>query len=69
MKPTIEQIEIAKWCINTIQTWINTNAIESSTPYNDLHNFIETDLEEYPDVVREDLEEALSNILDIIQNV
>lgn len=69
MKPTIEQLELIKFCKGYISTWENTNDISSPTHYNDLTDFINADLEEYPDMVKEDLENALCNLLDIIKNV
>ena len=69
MKPTIEQLEFIKFCKSYISTWENTNDINSPTHYNDLTDFINADLEEYPDMVKEDLENALCNLLDIIKNV
>ena len=69
MKPTLKQIELIEFCESMIHCWKITNDINSPTHYNDLTDFINADLEEYPDMVKEDLENALCNLLDIIKNV
>lgn len=65
MRLTIEQLELTSWVTNYLNKHIETDNLY----YEDLHDKINKDLKEYPEMVRDDLEEILSNLLDIIENV
>lgn len=65
MKLTIEQLELAAWCANYLNKHIETDNLY----YDDLRNQINKDLKEYPSMVKDDLEEVLSNLMNLLQNI
>lgn len=65
MRLTIEQLELSTWVNNYLTKCIETDNLYSGN----LHDLISKDLKDYPEMIRNDLEEILSNLLDIIKNV
>ena len=67
MKPTKKQIEVCNFCKGIIDTWINSNDINSPTHINDLREFINA---EYEDALFIDsLNDALYDLIYAIREV
>lgn len=47
MKPTDIQIETINSIISIIQTWRNSNDIDSPTHYNDIEEYLDADLSDF----------------------
>lgn len=68
MKPTDIQIEIIDSIISIIQTWRNSNDIDSPTHYTYIEEELFSNLDGYiPNKQREYLENELSKLLDRVQ--
>lgn len=69
MKPTNKQLELIKFCKGILETWESTNDIISSTHWNDLQEFIDVDLENYPNRIKDGIYDSLSDLLNVIRKV
>jgi hypothetical protein len=69
MKPSNKQLEIIKFCKSILSTWESTNDITSPTHWNDLQEFINTELENYPIKIQDGIYDSLSDLLNIIRKV
>jgi hypothetical protein len=67
MKPTNKQLELIKFCKGILETWESTNDIVSPTHWNDLQEFINADLENYPQTVQDGIYDSLSDLLNVIR--
>ena len=68
MKLTELQTKIIDSCISIIETWKNTNDISSPTHYVNISEYIENNLFEESEELKEDLDDILTDLLDIIKN-
>ena len=62
MKPTNKQLELIKFCKGILD-------IVSPTHWNDLQEFINTDLENYPQNIQDGVYNSLSDLLNVIRKV
>jgi hypothetical protein len=69
MKPRKNQIEVMQFCKSIIDTWINTNDINSPTHETDLHDFINADLYWLFDEDKEDIENFMLNLHKFIKSI
>ena len=69
MKLTNKQFELIKFCKGILETWESTNDITSPTHWNDLQEFINADLENYPNRIKDGIYDSLSDLLNIIRKV
>ena len=69
MKPSNKQLEIIKFCKNILSTWESTNDITSPTHWNNLQEFIDTELEIYSVKIKNGIYDSLSDLLNIIRKV
>ena len=69
MKSTNKQLELIKFCKGILETWESTNDITSPTHWNDLQEFINADLENYPNRIKDGIYDSLSDLLNIIRKV
>ena len=72
MKPTEKQIKVINTILSIIETWKNTNDIDSLTHTVDIHDFIFADLENrgvIHSAISDELEITLANLLYTIQIV
>lgn len=67
MKATELQTKIIDTCISIIKTWKNSNDINSPTHYVDISEYIENDLFEESEELKESLDNILAYLLDIIK--
>lgn len=65
MRLTIEQLELLTFVSNYLSKHIESDYLSC----NDLHNLISEKLTDYPEMVRNDLENSLSNLMNIFENV
>lgn len=63
MKPNKRQIEICNFCKEIINTWINTNDINSPTHFGDIIEFINTNIADDDNIFESMLNDYLANIL------
>lgn len=69
MKPSNKQLELIKFCKGTLETWESTNDITSPTHWNDLQEFVNTELDNYPQIIQDGIYDSLSDLLNIIRKV
>ena len=69
MKPTNKQLELIKFSKSILSTWESTNDITSPTHWNDLQDFINAELDNYPQFVQDGVYDSLSDLLNIIRKV
>lgn len=72
MKPTKKQIKVIDTILSIIETWKNTNDIDSPTHTVDIHDFLYADLESEDIIhsaITDELEDSLCNLLYTIQTV
>lgn len=65
MRPNSKQKELCTFCIGIIDTWINTNDINSPTHFVDIEDFVHA--EEFDEFIDEELIDNLSNLLNTIR--
>ena len=70
MKPTKAQCKVCEAIIREVKWWATTNDINSPTHFNDLHDCLFADTEQYltPDD-RDELEGILTDVLIFIRNM
>ena len=69
MKPSNKQLELIKFSKSILSTWESTNDITSPTHWNDLQEFINAELENYPIRIQDGIYDSLSDLLNIIRKV
>ena len=69
MKPSDKQLELIKFSKSILNTWESTNDITSPTHWNDLQEFVENELENYPRKIKDGMYDSLSDLLNIIRKV
>jgi hypothetical protein len=69
MKPSNKQLELIKFSKSILSTWESTNDITSPTHWNDLQEFIENELENYPNRIKDGIYDSLSDLLNVIRKV
>jgi len=72
MKPTEKQIKVIDTVLSIIETWKNTNDINSPTHTVDIHDFLYADLESEDIIhsaITDELEDSLCNLLYTIQMI
>ena len=69
MKPSNKQLELIKFSKSILDTWESTNDITSPTHWNDLQEFINAELENYPIRIQDGIYDSLSDLLNIIRKV
>lgn len=72
MKPTEKQVKVIDTVLSIIETWKNTNDINSSTHLVNIHEFIFSNLENRGvlySAQTEELEALVCNLLNAIQTV
>lgn len=66
MKPTKEQIELCNYCKGVINTWINTNDINSPTHLNDIEDCT---IAEFLDCPEDFVSELVNNLQELYWTV
>ena len=65
MKPNKIQVNICNFCKSIINTWINTNDINSPTHFVDIEDF--THSECFDEIIDEELIDKLEDLLNVIR--
>lgn len=69
MKPTNKQLELIRFSKSILSTWESTNDIISPTHWNDLQEFINCELDNYPQNIQDGIYDSLSDLLNTIRKV